>query len=87
MDAISLPTLHFKFWAFAVVETEEEMLSHPPTNSLESLCLCLGIGTICFALEEHLNIEKCQPRFLSARIDAITGRQSVLDVNHAAMMP
>lgn len=58
------------------------MLPHPPTKSL-----CLGFGTICFVLEEHLNIEKCQPRFLSSRMDAIAGRQGVLDIHYAAMMP
>lgn len=40
----------FKLEAFAVVETERERLSHFLTKLLESLCLCLGVGTICFAL-------------------------------------
>lgn len=58
------------------------MLSHPPTKSL-----CLRFGTICFVLEEHLSTEKCQPRFLSSRMDTIAGKQGVLDINYAAMMP
>lgn len=48
---------HFKLEAFAVVETEKEMLSHFLTKLLESLCLCLGVGTICFALGEAFKIQ------------------------------
>lgn len=39
------------------METEKEMLSHFLTKLLESLCLCLGVGTICFALGEAFKIQ------------------------------
>lgn len=48
---------HFKLEAFVVVETEKEMLSHFLTKLLESLCLSLGVGTICFALGEAFKIQ------------------------------